>query len=502
VLFRTVPTIRSTAEEGVAMADIDHFVVLMLENRSFDSMLGCLKVRRPEINGLTLAEFNDREGGQPVAVWNTGSTSLVIPTPDPGESWLDMNEQLFGRKNPPAGAADMSGFVRNYENQTDDPPYNGEQVMHYYSEAQLPVLTGLANQFAVCDCWHASAPCQTWPNRFFLHTGTAGGHENNDPALVPFARKTIYEQLDLKQVDWKIYYHDLPQTLTLKYLWQRLGRFRFFDEFLADAAAGTLPAYSFIEPRYFQEVKMPNDQHPPHNVALGEQLIADVYKAVRNGPNWENTLLIIIYDEHGGCYDHVPPPAAVPPDPPPASKPFAFDRYGVRVPAVLVSPWIAKGTVLRPPGATPFDHTSVLATLAKSLDLDGPPLTARVAAAPDVLSVLSLQEPTNLGPAFFEPNPFTPTPFDLAAAAAIPANGLQKSLLHMAAQLPMNATPAGITAHIQELAQGTSVTLESIAETEASTAQSLLTATAAARERLARMFQSAPTAPSTNEGGP
>lgn len=481
------------------MADIRHYVVLMLENRSFDSMLGCLKVRRPEIDGLTLDESNTDKDGQPVRVWNTGSTSLVIPKPDPGESWVDMNEQLFGRALAPS--ANMSGFVTNYERQTDDPPYDGAQVMHYYSEAQLPVLTGLANQFAVCDCWHASAPCQTWPNRFFLHTGTAGGHENNDPALVPFARKTIYEQLDLKGKDWKIYYHDLPQTLTLKYLWHRLDRFRFFDEFVADAAAGTLPAFSFLEPRYFQELKMPNDQHPPHNVALGEQLVAAVYEAVRNGPGWENTLLIIIYDEHGGCYDHVPPPAAVPPDPPPPSKPFAFDRYGVRVPAVLVSPWIPEGTVLRPPGKTPFDHTSVLATLTKAFDLDGP-LTARVAAAPDVLAALSLPAATNDGPESFTPNPFTPTPFDLAAAAAIPANGLQKSLLHMAAQLPTNATPAGIAAHIQELEQGTSVTLESIAQTEAATSESLLTAAAAAREKLAQMFQSAPAAPTTNEGGP
>jgi phospholipase C len=499
VLFRTVPTIRSTAEEGVAMSDIDHFVVLMLENRSFDSMLGCLKARRPEIDGLTLAEFNDDKDGQPVKVWNTGSASLVIPKPDPGESWVDMNEQLFGRAL--AASANMSGFVTNYERQTDDPPYAGAQVMHYYSEAQLPVLTGLANQFAVCDCWHASAPCQTWPNRFFLHTGTAGGHENNDPALVPFGRKTIYEQLDLKQVDWKIYYHDLPQTLTLKYLWQRLGGFRFFDEFLADAAAGTLPAYSFIEPRYFQELKMPNDQHPPHNVALGEQLIADVYAAVRQGPLWKKTLLIIIYDEHGGCYDHVPPPAAAPPDPPPPSKPFAFDRYGVRVPAVLVSPWIAEGTVLRPPGRTPFDHTSVLKTLATRFGFQ--PLTARVDAAPEVLAALNLlPDATNDGPESFTPNAYTPTPFDLAVALTVPANGLQKSLLHMAAQLPTNATPAGITAHIQELKQGTSVTLESIAQTEALTAQSLLTATATARDRLAKMFQSAPAVPTTNDGGP
>jgi phospholipase C len=485
------------------MAVIDHFVVLMLENRSFDSMLGCLKVARPQVNGLTLAEFNNDTAGQPITVWNSGSTSMCIPSPDPGESWLDMNEQLFGSTTPPASPPRMSGFARNYERQTDDPPYVGNQVMHYYSEAQLPVLTGLANQFAVCDCWHASAPCQTWPNRFFLHTGTAGGHENNDPALVPFARPTIYEQFDAANIanGWKIYYHDLPQTLTLKYLWGRLSRLRFFDEFLADAANGTLPAYSFIEPRYFQELKLPNDQHPPHNVTLGEQLIAAVYAAVRQGPLWKKTLLIVIYDEHGGCYDHVPPPAAVPPDPPPPSSPFAFDRYGVRVPAVLVSPWIAPGTVLRPPGPVPFDHTSVLKTLATRFGFAA--LTARAKAAPDVLAALDcLPDATNDGPETFAPNDFSPTPIDLARAALTPLNGLQRSLLHMAHQLPTDATPAGIDAHVQELEQGTSVTLESIADVEGASSDSLYQAVAAARNRMAKMFASAPAAPTTNEGGP
>jgi phospholipase C len=484
------------------MPVIDHFVVLMLENRSFDSMLGCLKSWSPEIDGLTLNEFNDDAAQHPIKVWNSGSTSMCIPSPDPGESWRDMNVQLFGAADPPPTVPGMSGFVRNYESQTAEPPYPGNQVMHYYSEEQLPVLTGLAKQFALSDRWHASAPCQTWPNRFFLHTGTAGGHENNDPAVVPFARKTIFEQFDAANIEngWKIYYHDIPQTLTLKYLWGRLDRFRYFDEFLADAAAGTLPAYSFIEPRYFQEFRMPNDQHPPHNVTLGEQLISDVYGAVRQGPLWKKTLLVIIYDEHGGCFDHVPPPAATAPDPPPPSSPFAFDRYGVRVPAVLVSQWIAPGTLLRPPGLVPFDHTSVLRTLSERFGFE--PLTARVAAAPDVLSALSLPEPTNDGPEAFAANPFTPTPIDVALAALTPANGLQRSLLHMAQQLPRKATPAAIESHIQELEQGTGVTLESIAEADAASSDSLYTAVAAARARMAKLFASAPGVQTTNQGGP
>jgi phospholipase C len=483
------------------MPVVDHFVVLMLENRSFDSMLGCLKSEWPEVDGLTLAEFNKDAANHPIKVWNSSAESMCIPAPDPGESWRDMNVQLFGVAEPPATPPDMSGFVRNYESQTEEPPYAGNQVMHYYSAAQLPVLTGLAKQFAVSDRWHASAPCQTWPNRFFLHTGTAGGHENNDPALVPFDRKTIFEQFDAANIanGWKIYYHDIPQTLTLKYLWGRLERLRYFDEFLADAANGTLPAYSFIEPRYFQELRMPNDQHPPHNVTLGEQLIADVYRAVRQGPLWKKTLLVIIYDEHGGCYDHVPPPGAVAPDRPPASKPFGFDRFGVRIPAVLVSPWIAPRTLLRPGGRVPFDHTSVLKMLATRFGFE--PLTARAAAAPDLVSVLSLAQATNDGPEAFDANAFTPTPMDLARAALTPLNGLQRSLLHMAHQLPTDGTPAGIEAHIQELEQGTAVTLETIAQSDAASSEHLYTAVAAARARMAKLFASAPGVPTTNEGG-
>jgi len=159
-----------------------------------------------------------------------------------------------------------------------------------------------------------------------------------------------------------------------------------------------LPFYSVIEPAYYLGAK--NDQHPSKYIGPGEELIATVYNALRSGPRpqWLSTMLIILYDEHGGTYDHVPPPQAVPPDSI-STSPFNFDRYGVRVPAVIVSPYIQPQTVLRPPvGAPfPFDHTSVLATLRKRFTL-GAPLTKRDEVAPDLESVLSLEQPTNLGP--------------------------------------------------------------------------------------------------------
>jgi phospholipase C len=335
--------------------------------------------------------------------------------------------------------------------------------MHFYSVEQLPVLSRLARQFAVCDRWHASAPCQTWPNRFFVHTGTAGGYQNNDPPHFPYEMPTVFNLLEDRhpQLPWKIYFHDFPQSLTLARLWPHLDHFRLFDEFLQDAKAGSLPAYSFIEPRYFADLHLPNDQHPPHNVTMGEQLIAAIYNALRASPAWTKTLFIITYDEHGGCFDHVPPPVARPPSDI-ASQPFKFDRYGVRVPAVLVSPYISQGTVLRPPAnSAPFDHTSVIATLRRCFALGDAPLSQREAAAPHVGGVFGLDGPDNIGPSQLDPLPYTPSPAELIAARDLLPNHLQQGLAAIAAHLPgENQRPDGfnffqyVSSHIAQLKAG------------------------------------------------
>lgn len=428
---------------------IQHIVVLMLENRSFDSMLGQLKPNSSEFDGLSGDETNPLQGQASVPVWNSGATdkdSMSIPTPDPGELWIDINMQLFGLDGRPGNLPPpMNGFVNNYVRQTELPTdnYLPKSVMHYYTPEQVPVISQLANQFAVCDQWFASAPCQTWPNRFFVHTGTASGYENNSPVHFPYLANTVFNRLSEAGKPWKIYFHDFPQSLTLSHLWTHLNCFKFFDEFINDAKSGNLPAYSFIEPRYFPDIQLPNDQHPPHHVGLGEQLIASVYNAVRGSPCWKETLLIITYDEHGGCYDHVSPPAAVPPDTT-QSQPFGFNRYGVRVPAVLVSPYISAGTVLRAPSTDasegqgpvyPFDHTSVIATLRKCFNL-GPSLTHRDAVAPDLERVLNLDSPENDGPATITALPYTPSAADLLAALNAPLNGMQKALQEAAAHLP------------------------------------------------------------------
>ncbi len=432
---------------------INHFVVLMLENRSFDNMLGALGRfydAPSQFDGLSGTEYNSTEAGQVVQVNNvpgTGSNALGIPYANPGEKWIDINEQLFGTyPDPPSNATPtMGGFVKNYmRHNSQFEPRDPKHVMHYFTPDQVPVLSRLALEFAVCDRWFASAPCQTWPNRFFMHAGTAKdiahpdalGYEDNKyqysaaPVLAPiswfswliswvlpsygrpptlaFSSPTIFSKLQkaIPKNQWKIYWTDFSHASTMQEVLDQLNNQMFgkadvqflnYSQFLDDCKGGALPAYSFIEPSFEFDA---NDQHPPRELPAGERLIAEIYNALRNGPRsqWLSTMFIIIYDEHGGLYDHVPPPVAVSPDAT-RTQPFNFDRYGVRVPAVLVSPYIKPRTILRPPpGARyPFDHTSIIATLRKRFVL-GDPLSARDAAAPDLEGVLNLEGPTNLGP--------------------------------------------------------------------------------------------------------
>jgi phospholipase C len=260
----------------------------------------------------------------------------------------------------------------------------------------------------------------------------------------------VFNRLSEAGKSWRIYFHDFPQSATLARLWgDMVTQFRFFEgDFARDAAAGTLPAYSFIEPRYFPDTlrnKLPNDEHPPHNIAYGEELIADVYNAVRAGPGWQQTLLVITYDEHGGCYDHVLPPQATPPDGL-APNGYNFGTFGVRVPAVIVSPYVRAGSIIRPSGPTPFDHTSIIATLRKLFGFK--PLTARDAAAPDLLAALA-DSPINDGPASITAPAIQPVSPSVVRAAAKPPNDMQQSLSTAALQLPTKGADTAL--HIQRL---------------------------------------------------
>lgn len=382
VVTRSLARIGGETQPEAAVPGLDHvnhIVVLMLENRSFDHLLGYLKAENPRIEGLDGIELNREDPSAvpaiPVAVNDNAQYQgdLVV---DPGHEQADVGIELYGTAAYNFAATPLNnGFVFDYIRRNAGNRANGRKIMKCFAPSRLGALATLVREFAVCDHWFSSLPGPTWPNRFFVHAATSAGHVDN--AFRFYSMDTIYHQLETAGISWGVYFHDIPQVLAITSLWGALFKQKFqgMKSFYAEAKAGTLPAYSFIEPQYFD--KTANDEHPPHDVLEGEQLISDVYNALRSSPQWERTLLVILYDEHGGTYDHVPPPVTVNPDGKVAQKPrFDFTRLGVRVPAVLVSPFIERGTV----DATTYDHTSILATVRRRFRLPAP-LTARDGAA-------------------------------------------------------------------------------------------------------------------------
>lgn len=343
---------------------IEHLVVLMMENRSFDHMFGFLRSPGWPIDGLTGTETNPDAGGAPVRVSPDARYSGDL-TPDPGHDFISINEQVFGNSTG-TGTPTMQGFVRNYHGKTKD-VLKSRNVMKCFAPGRLPALQTLAREYAVCDRWFSSVPGPTLPNRAFAWAGTSLGRVDMNPNYL--ALKTVFELLDGHGVSSKIYFTDVTIGLTVGFLLQRAKKFfAFFDRFRDDCKNDRLPAFSFLEPR-FNDLSTPGqffpaaDQHPDHHVFQGEVVIKSVYDAVTSNKKvWEKTLLVITYDEHGGLYDHVPPPAAVNPgDKPPGSTLFNFERLGVRVPSVLVSPFIPRGTIVR----KVFDHASIVATASR-----------------------------------------------------------------------------------------------------------------------------------------
>jgi phospholipase C len=366
---------------------IQHVVVLMLENRSFDHMLGFMRSPDYPIDGLTGNEWNPRDPAHidPTQKVRVSNDAGFVFGHDPGHSFHDVNLQLFDNPaGPPATSLPNAGFILSYSQQPQVTPSMADTIMKCMAPTTVPVLTSLAREFAVCDAWYSSVPGPTWPNRFFVHAATSKGYLDNSQ-FRNYDMLTIFENLAAANHTWRDYYHDFSQTWALQHLQTDANRANFysFGQFKTDAKNGQLPNYSFIEPKYFSFFGEANDEHPPHDIRAGEALIADVYNAVKNSPQWEETLLLILHDEHGGMYDHVTPPTAVPPDT--YTSQFAFDRYGLRVPAVLISPFIPRGTI----DHRTFDHTSIPATLKQVFGLSSF-LTQRDAAAQTFSDVASL----------------------------------------------------------------------------------------------------------------
>jgi len=432
---------------------VEHIVVLVLENRSFDHMLGFLyadsgnvsPVTNQPFEGLTGKESNSDATGAsiPVTALAAGTPNVYFtPGADPGEGFAATNAQLFGQASPPAGSsATNSGFVTDFAAtlkgiDAHRPVISGTtaaDIMGIFTPELLPILSGLARGFAVCDHWFSSVPTETFPNRAFLCAATSQGHM--DDSTSKYTSQSIFGLLSAHNLAWSIYGYNNPPLTRLNFpdtTHAAESHFGVFRDFQAAAAAGSLGAYTFLEPSWGSSG---NSQHPNYDVSLGEQLIHDVYYALRNGPAWDQTLLIVTYDEHGGCYDHVAPPTgAVPPDSSAGEFGFDFTRFGVRVPAVLVSPLIAAGTVFRPTGTVPLDHTSILITVETRWGL--PALTARDAAAPDVGDALTLSQPRTDDPLA---DVSVPTSKGANPVAGTPSH-IQQVYAQLVSTLPVNDT--------------------------------------------------------------
>ena len=368
---------------------IEHVIVLMLENRSYDHMLGYL----PNGHGLTGNEFNLVDPSNPtserIAVSNTAGYITAV---DPLHDFSSVEKQLFGQIGQVVNSAPMNGFVASYIEKAKGDVEIGRKIMECFDPVKIPALTTLAREFCVCDRWFSAVPGPTWLNRFYAHSATCDGMIV-DTVKHKYRMKTIYDSLNENGLSWNIYYGDIPQSIILEHHWKTLDHFKRFDKFYTDLEKGNLAAYTFIEPRYvsFHEWKA-SDQHPPHDVKLGEYLIAEVYDTLRNSQFWEKSLLVVLYDEHGGFFDRVPPPGSVPSPDGKKSKnpPFDFTRLGVRIPAILVSPFVEKGQV----DSTIYEHSSLPATVKTFFNLPES-LTARDKAANTFEKNLSRSIPRN-----------------------------------------------------------------------------------------------------------
>lgn len=389
---------------------IKHVFVLMLENRSFDHMFGASGL--PNIKGAALGASNSYQGvNYPFKI----GAPETMPT-DPGHEFSDTMTQLCGeaaqktyKKGDSYPDINNSGFVTNYAETTSEgakPALDdiAKVMWAVDTKNQVPSLYALASNYVVCDAWHSSLPGPTWPNRYFVHGASSSGLEHSPSAAemtewegingFSYANGSIFDRLGrgnyrLYQDESGVVCGHLPQVASLKGI-------NFTDVHSLGAFADDLQhnyswQYTFIEPAYGNIVDGSygggSSQHPRDGLQAGNDLISRVYAAIRNSVVWQSSMFIILYDEHGGFYDSVVPKVAVPPDDGADGhlneSGFDFRRYGLRVPAVVVSPWVAKGIV----DHNLYDHSSIPATLERLLGLD--PLTHRDRVANDVLSLVT-----------------------------------------------------------------------------------------------------------------
>ncbi|GLU18897.1 hypothetical protein SLE2022_351740 [Rubroshorea leprosula] len=374
-----------------AASPIKTIVVLVMENRSFDHMLGWMKKINPEINGVNGSEWNQLSTTDPNSPKFFFKNQAQYVDPDPGHSFQAIREQIFGSNDTSANPPPMNGFAQQAYSM-DNTTNMSQNVMNGFHPDTVAVYKALASEFAVFDRWFASVPASTQPNRLYVHSATSAGATSNIAALLAkgYPQRTIFENLDDERISWGIYYQNIPATLFYKNLRKikYVSKFHSYSStFKNHAKDGKLPGYAVVEQRYVDTKSEPaNDDHPSHDVYQGQLFVKEVYETLRASPQWNETLLVITYDEHGGFYDHVPTPVRGVPSPDGIVGPepflFQFDRLGVRVPTIVVSPWIERGTVVHGPNGSPFptseyEHSSIPATVKKLFNLSSPFLTKR-----------------------------------------------------------------------------------------------------------------------------
>jgi phospholipase C len=435
------------------MAKIEHVFVLMLENRSFDHLLA--------YSGLPGI-------APPAASFGFSRPAVDQLDDDPPHEFENVAAQING------GA--MNGFLGS----------GGSDTMLGFDPSEVPVLIELARNNLYFDNWFCSMPGPTWPNRLFAHAASSGGLANsmsgpdtggaviNPARYLDFENGHIFDRLTAKGVSWRIYHHhksifnlDFPQVLSLKGMvnkWHDANFFRPYANFASDVKSGDVAGYTFIEPRYgIPSYSRGNSQHPTGTISLGEMLIRDTYNAIFKKPVGDSSALLITWDEHGGFFDHVTPPAAVPPGDKPLNqdrsqnkRKYAFNQFGVRVPAVLISRWLPAGRGSAVFNNATFDHAAIVRALRTTFSLGGP-LTNRDNVAPDWNNAL-LANPRTLQanlPAIAQPRFKAAPATDEAIAASGEPDGNLRGMAQIAAEIDWYASerlqvPPLITSDFQD----------------------------------------------------
>jgi phospholipase C len=348
----------------------------MMENRSFDHMLGWLHQNYSNIDGLTGKEFNRYDVKDPTskAVY-VNQNGFDTGPDDPGHSWSATAEEIFGSVIDPTkkGTPEMNGFVQNAVGAKHDP----ENPMSMFTNKTAPIINTLAVEFGVFNRWFAALPGPTDPNRAFFMSGTSNGAIDNFNGTL-WSQQSYFNFLSTHKVSWRAYYQDDPWAIMYFQDMHEASNHQYVGEltqFFTDIKAGTLAQFTVLQPRMTSVHGAPTWQHPDASVKAGEALYKQIYETLRASPFWEKLAFIITYDEHGGFYDHVAPPQDGVPSPDGVLAPnkFGFDRLGIRLPTLVISPWIPKNSVVgEPTGPTAtsqYDSTSIIATVNKIFNI-------------------------------------------------------------------------------------------------------------------------------------